>query len=115
MWRGCHGGSPSGFRTIAGDAREQATNFTHCPDFWNAFKVEAAVYPIDDNFNMCSDNAFYEQSTDESIDCIHTEMIGYFFIATGAVLILTMYLVWFVKIFVKRLFKRAREFNKFLD
>ena len=42
-----------GFRTIAGDARKQATNFTNCPAFWNVFKVEAAVYPIDDEFNMC--------------------------------------------------------------
>ena len=41
-----------GYRTIAGDAREQATNFTSCPDFWNVFKVEAAVYPIDRCNNM---------------------------------------------------------------
>ena len=68
----------TGYRTVAGDARKQATNFTHCPDFWNVFKVEAAVYPIDDEFNMCSDNAFYKQSADESIDCANTEKIGNF-------------------------------------
>ena len=91
-----------GFRAVAGDARQQATNFTHCPDFWNIFKVEAAVYPIDDEFNMCSDNAFYKQSEGESIDCAKTERIGYFFIVSGAVLLFTMYSVWFVKIFTKR-------------
>ena len=92
-----------GFRTIAGDARKQATNFTDCPDFWNVFKVEAAVYPIDDEFNMCSDNAFYKQSIDESIDCANTEEIGYFFITFGAVLIVTMYIVWFFRVFIKRI------------
>ena len=92
-----------GYRTVAGDSREQATNFTHCPAFWNVFKVEAAVYPIDDEFNMCSDNAFYKQSEEESIDCANTERIGYFFITAGAVLIITMYGVWFIKIFVKRI------------
>ena len=92
-----------GYRTVAGDARKQATNFTNCPDFWNVFKLEAAVYPIDDDFNMCSDNAFYRQANDESINCANTERIGYFFIAAGAGLIVIMYSVWFVKIFVKRI------------
>ena len=92
-----------GYRTVAGDSREQATNFTNCPDFWNVFKLEAAVYPIDDEFNMCSDNAFYRQLDHESIDCANTEKIGYFFIAAGAVLIVVMYIVWFVKLFVKRI------------
>ena len=92
-----------GFRTVAGDARKQATNFTSCPNFWNVFKIEAAVYPIDDEFNMCRDNAFYKQLEDESIDCAHTERVGYFIIAAGAVLIMTMYGVWFVKIFMKRI------------
>ena len=109
-----------GFRTIAGDARKQATNFTHCPNFWNVFKVEAAVYPIDDEFNMCGDNAFYKQLEDESIDCANTERIGYFFIAAGAILILAMYGVWFIKIFVKRLDFQSNkstyedEFNIFM-
>ena len=92
-----------GFRTVAGDARKQATNFTNCPAFWNVFKLESAVYPIDDEFNMCSDNAFYKQLDDESIDCANTEKIGYFFIAAGAVLIMVMYGIWFVKVFVKRI------------
>ena len=98
-----------GFRTVAGDARKQATNFTNCPAFWNVFKLEAAVYPIDDEFNMCSDNAFYKQSEEESIDCANTERIGYFFIAAGAVLIMIMYIVWFVKIFVKRIDFQSNE------
>ena len=91
-----------GYRTVAGDSREQATNFTNCPDFWNVFKLEAAVYPIDDEFNMCSDNAFYKQSDDESINCANTERVGYFFITVRAILIIIMYTVFFVKIFVKR-------------
>ena len=98
-----------GYRTIAGDVREQATNFTKCPTFWNVFKVEAAVYPIDDEFNMCSDNAFYKQPEDESIDCANTERIGYFFIAAGAVLIMTMYSVWFVRMFMKRIEIQSNE------
>ena len=92
-----------GFRTVAGDAREQATNFTNCPAFWNVFKLEAAVYPIDDEFNMCRDNAFYKQPEEDSVDCANTERVGNFFIATGALLIITMYIVWFVKIFVKKI------------
>ena len=54
-----------GFRSIAGDARKQATNFSYCPEFWNTYKIEAAVYPIDDNFNMCGDEAFYRQSEND--------------------------------------------------
>ena len=104
-----------GFRTVAGDAREQATNFTNCPAFWNVFKVEAAVYPIDDEFNMCSDNAFYRQLDDESIDCANTERIGYFFITAGAVLIMTMYVVWFVKIFLKRINFHSNDTHKYDD
>ena len=91
-----------GFRTVAGDAREQATNFTHCPDFWNIYKVEAAVYPTDDVFNMCRDEAFYRQDPDESIDCAYTEKVGYSVITIGATLIVTMYIVAYLIIFIEK-------------
>ena len=97
-----------GTRAVAGDARKQATNFTKCPDFWNVFKIEAAVYPIDDNFNMCGDEAFYKQSAYESIDCAFTERVGYFFITVGAVTIGCMYFLWFAKVFLTR----AQYFEK---
>ena len=90
-----------GFRSVAGDSRNQATNFTQCPDFWNVFKIEAAVYPIDDNFNMCKEESFYRQTDFESIDCAYTARIGYFFVGVGAVSIVSMYLVWFINILLK--------------
>ena len=91
-----------GSRAVAGDARKQATNFTDCPDFWNVFKIEAAVYPIDDNFNMCGDEAFYTQSKEESIDCAFTERVGYFFIGIGACSIVIIYIVRYFIVFIKR-------------
>ena len=91
-----------GFRTVAGDARNQATNFTHCSDFWNVFKIEAAVYPIDDNFNMCKDEAFYPQADEESIDCAYTEKIGWFIVLAGSVSIMAMHFAWLVQFFVRK-------------
>ena len=91
-----------GFRSVAGDSRNQATNFTHCPEFWNVFKIEAAVYPIDDNFNMCKEESFYRQSDYDSIDCAYTARIGYFFVGMGAVSIISMYLVGFINVLLKR-------------
>jgi len=67
------------------------------------FKVEASVYPIDDNFNMCGKEGFYEQSMDESIDCAFTEAIGYGFMAVGAGFIVLIYGATFVKIFFKKM------------
>ena len=111
-----------GLRSIAGDSRNQATNFTMCPKFWNVFKIEAAIYPIDDNFNMCKEESFYRQSDFDSIDCAYTARIGYFFVGMGAVSIVVMYVVWFIIILLKRssVFKPEAksdmfDYNKFTN
>ena len=100
-----------GLRTIAGDSRKQATNFTQCPNIWSTFKLEAAVYPIDDNFNMCQDDAFYRQSKDQSIDCAYTERVGYFFITLGAATIVCMDIAWFTTLFFKKNPNFRRDFG----
>ena len=79
----------------------QATNFTQCPVIWNLLKVEASVYPIDGNFNMCGKESFYHQSLDTSIDCELTETIGYGFMAVGAVTLVMMYGASFMMIYFK--------------
>ena len=79
----------------------QATNFTDCPAIWHSFKVEASVYPIDDNFNMCRDEGFYKQSMDESIDCALTQEVGYGLMAIGAGAIVFMYGAAFMMILSK--------------
>ena len=81
----------------------QATNFTDCPAIWHLFKVEASIYPIDDNFNMCRNEGFYAQSVDDSIDCAFTQTIGYGFMAVGAGAIVMMYGATFMMIYFKRM------------
>ena len=81
----------------------QTTNFTDCPAIWHLFKVEAAVYPIDDNFNMCGKEGFYKQPIETSIDCELTETISYAFMAIGAGSIVAMYGAAFMVVFFKKM------------
>ncbi len=82
---------------------KQATNFTDCPAIWHLFKVEASIYPIDDNFNMCRNEGFYAQSVDETVDCAFTQTIGYGFLAIGAGAIVMMYGATFMMIYFKKM------------
>lgn len=80
---------------------KQATNFTGCPAIWHVFKVEAAVYPIDNSFNMCGDEGFHTQSFETSIDCASTENVGFAFMAVGAGTLVAMYFAAFFVVYFK--------------